>query len=103
MRLRTALHSTLLLTACTLGSIAAAQQSVPFAGGIPVAPELTVPPVPHEPKVYETAEGMNIRVVVVARGLANPYSIAFLPDGVMLVSEKDGRLRVIRDGRLDPT
>jgi glucose/arabinose dehydrogenase len=45
---------------------------------------------------------MAIRVVVVARNMANPYSIAFLPDGVMLVTEKDGRLRVIRDGVLEP-
>src|SRR3970282_1797089 len=42
-------------------SLASAQQSVPFADGIPVAPELPVPPVPHEPRTYETAEGMDIR------------------------------------------
>ncbi|HEX6998906.1 MAG TPA: PQQ-dependent sugar dehydrogenase [Gammaproteobacteria bacterium] len=86
----------------SLPALAAAQQSVPFANGIPVAPELAVPPVPTEPKVYDTAEGMDIRVVVVARGLVHPYSMAFLPDGVILVTEKDGRLRVIRDGVLDP-
>jgi glucose/arabinose dehydrogenase len=82
--------------------LAMAQQAVPFANGIPVAPELAVAPVPAGPIVYDTAEGMDIRVVVVARGLANPYSMAFLPDGVILVTEKDGRLRVIRDGVLDP-
>ena len=81
---------------------ALAQRSVPFAGGIPVAPELEVPPVPTEPRVYDTAEGMDIRVVVVARGLVNPYSVVFLPQGDMLVSEKDGRIRLIRDGKLDP-
>ena len=81
---------------------ALAQRSVPFAGGIPVAPELEVPPVPTEPRVYDTAEGMDIRVVVVARGLVNPYSVVFLPQGDMLVSEKDGRIRLIRDGQLDP-
>jgi glucose/arabinose dehydrogenase len=81
---------------------AGAQQSVPFANGIPVAPELPVPPVPDEPKIYKTAEGQDIRVVVVARGLSHPYSIVFLPDGIMLVSEKDGRIRAIRDGVLDP-
>ncbi len=80
---------------------AVAQQSVPFANGIPVAPALDVPPVPATAKIYATAEGMDIRVVPVARGMANPYSIAFLPDGVMLVTEKDGQLRVIRDGVLE--
>ena len=37
------------------------------------------------------------------RGLANPWSLAFLPDGGMLVTERAGRLRVIRNGALDPT
>ncbi len=81
---------------------ASAQQSVPFANGVPVAPELNVPPVPSEPRIYQTAEGQDIRVSVVVRGLSHPYSIAFLPNNVMLVTEKDGRLRVIRDGILDP-
>jgi glucose/arabinose dehydrogenase len=91
-----------LAVAALAGPMASAQQSVPFANGIPVAPELEVPPIPTKPKTYDTAEGMEIRVVVVARHLANPYSVAFLPGNVMLVTEKDGKLRVIRDGKLDP-
>ena len=90
------------LAALMVAGSAVAQRSVPCAGGIPVAPELAVPPVPTEPKTYDTGEGMDIRVVVVARNMANPYGIAFLPDDVMLVTEKDGQLRVIRDGVLDP-
>jgi len=38
----------------------------------------------------------------VADGLANPWSIAFLPDGDMLVTERAGRLRLISDGELEP-
>jgi glucose/arabinose dehydrogenase len=38
----------------------------------------------------------------VARQLVNPWSLAFLPDGNILVTEKDGRLRIIRNGALDP-
>jgi aldose sugar dehydrogenase len=37
----------------------------------------------------------KVRSVVIAKGLANPWSIAFLPDGRMLVTERAGRLRVI--------
>jgi aldose sugar dehydrogenase len=42
------------------------------------------------------------RVVEVAGGLAHPWSLAFLPDGDLLVSERNGGLRVIHDGKLDP-
>jgi glucose/arabinose dehydrogenase len=80
-----------------------AQQSVPFANGIPVAPSgLANRPLPALPLEYDTAEGHRIRVVEVTRALAYPWSIAFLPDGSMLVTERTARLRVIRNGRLDP-
>ena len=42
------------------------------------------------------------RVVTVAEGLIHPWSIAFLPGGDMLVTERPGRLRIVRDGRLLP-
>jgi aldose sugar dehydrogenase len=46
---------------------------------------------------------VRIRVVTVASGLDRPWHIAFLPDGhSMLVTETPGRLRLIRDGMLDP-
>lgn len=46
-------------------------------------------------------EHRDLRVVVVAR-LEQPWSIAFLPDGDMLVTERPGRLRLIHDGKLEP-
>lgn len=48
--------------------------------------------------------GAAPRVVTVTQGLAQPWGLAFLPDGRLLVSERPGRLRVIdADGKLDPT
>jgi glucose/arabinose dehydrogenase len=52
--------------------------------------------------VYDTAEGQNIRVSVVTSALEFPWSMAFLPDGTLLVTERASRLRVIRNGVLDP-
>jgi aldose sugar dehydrogenase len=48
-----------------------------------------------------TIEG-RIRVVTVAEGLAVPWSLAFLPNGDILVTEREGRLRIVRQGTLDP-
>jgi glucose/arabinose dehydrogenase len=42
----------------------------------------------------------DYRVVTVAEGFVNPWSIAFLPNGDMLVTERPGRLRIVRAGRL---
>jgi len=44
----------------------------------------------------------DYRVVTVADGLIQPWSIAFLPDGDTLITERPGRLRVVRQGKLLP-
>ena len=52
------------------------------------------------PWVFDTAEQHKIQVSVVARGLTHPWAIAFLPDGGMLLTERDGRLRLIKNDKL---
>ena len=64
---------------------------------------LPVLPLGAGPFVFDTAETHKIRVSVVTRGLSHPWSLAFLPDGSLLVTERGGRLRLIRNGVLDPT
>src|SRR5262245_10670235 len=45
----------------------------------------------------------NLAVETVARGLSNPWALAFLPDGRLLVTEKPGRMRIVgKDGKLSP-
>jgi glucose/arabinose dehydrogenase len=63
---------------------------------------LPVPPLGKGPFEFDTAEKQKIRVSVVTKGLSHPWSIAFLPDGNMLVTERPGRLRMVRNGVLDP-
>ncbi|RPI44065.1 MAG: PQQ-dependent sugar dehydrogenase [Betaproteobacteria bacterium] len=43
-----------------------------------------------------------LRVRIVVQGLDHPWSMAFLPDGRMLITEREGRLRIVRDGKLEP-
>jgi glucose/arabinose dehydrogenase len=63
--------------------------------GVPVLP------LGEGPWIVDTAEQHKIRVSVIARGLSHPWAIAFLPDENILVTERPGRLRLIRDGVLD--
>jgi glucose/arabinose dehydrogenase len=49
-----------------------------------------------------SSENHEFRVATVARGLVHPWSLAFLPNGDMLVTERVGRLRIIRNGELRP-
>ena len=49
------------------------------------------------------SEKHSFRVVTLLTALENPWSVAFLPDGRMLVTERAGRLRLVgQDFRLDP-
>jgi glucose/arabinose dehydrogenase len=47
--------------------------------------------------VFDTAEQQRLRVTVVARGLNHPFSIALLPGGDALISERGGALRLLRN------
>ena len=44
----------------------------------------------------------DYQAVTVTDGLVNPWSMAFLPGGDMLITERPGRLRIVRDGALLP-
>jgi glucose/arabinose dehydrogenase len=83
------------LALVAVAAVAAQQRGAPI--GVPR------PPLGAGPFLFDTAEQHKIRVVVVARGIPQPWSLAFLPDGGMLVTElKTGQLRIIRNGLLDP-
>ncbi|HTW66877.1 MAG TPA: PQQ-dependent sugar dehydrogenase [Bryobacteraceae bacterium] len=85
--------------------ITSGQQKIPWNTkfNIPVAPTgLAIPPLPDHPVEFDTAEGQEIRVVVVTKELDYPFALAFLPDGGMLITERTGQIRLVRNGVLDP-
>ena len=54
------------------------------------------------PQTFPSSAG-DLKVETVAGGLVHPWSLAFLPDGRMLVTERPGRMRIVtRDGKLSP-
>lgn len=47
-----------------------------------------------------TTEKVKIKIDVVASGLEFPWAVEVLPDGAYIVTERPGRLRIVRDGKL---
>ncbi len=83
-----------------LGAAIAAQQT-------PVTPRDTLP---DGDLIFDSSTrgpsgspipGPQFRVAPI-RGFNRPYALAFLPDGRIVVSERAGRLRLVKDGQLDP-
>jgi len=84
------------LTGCAGGSdagepSAAAEPSV----SVPGAGEASPAPV-HDSELHP------YRLVTVVEGLEHPWGMAFLPEGDILVTERPGRLRLVREGSLLP-
>src|SRR5688572_33479643 len=81
--------------AALLSAIMAGPTGAQGRGGIPV------PALPDQPWEYQTANA-KIRVRVLTAGLENPWSLEFLPDASILITERNGRLRHFKDGVLSP-
>jgi aldose sugar dehydrogenase len=99
------LAAPLVVAALSAQQGAPAANPQPCAGGAldPSCNRIGIPPLPLQPEIIlETAEQPKIRVVTLTKDLMHPWGLAFLPDGSMLVTERPGRLRILRNGKLDP-
>ncbi len=70
--------------------------------GLAAAAALAAPACAQTPEEIHRSALHDFRVVTVVEGLVNPWSLAFLPGGDMLVAERPGRLRIVRAGTLLP-
>jgi glucose/arabinose dehydrogenase len=55
------------------------------------------------PATAPVAATQRYQKVTLLQDLEHPWSLAWLPDGAMLITERPGRLRIVRNGTLDPT
>ena len=94
--------------ACSSGRDARAPRGTRWLGGCSAAAALVCASLagattPGAWTIQQT-ERHAVRVTILTDGLEHPWSLAFLPDGRMLVTERPGRLRYVEaDGTLDPT
>lgn len=99
MRTQTIVGALALVACAALTSLAATQQ----AGVDPRPPNAPSqkPAFPGQTRAPERTASVAFDVVTVAEGLQNPWAMAFMPSGTMLVTERPGRLRVVAlDGKL---
>lgn len=106
--------SLLHISRCCLLSIAVSacipeQPSTQNTSPQAASPTIAASPEPAEqaveqaaPKAFVPTAANSFSVETVTEGLEIPWSIEFLPDGAMLVSERPGRLRIVRNGQLQP-
>jgi aldose sugar dehydrogenase len=77
----------------------------PTPGNSPIAnsptPTTTAATVPTE--VTPTKTTLKFQQTTLVEGLERPWSMAWLPDGGLLITEKPGRLRLYQNGKLEPT
>jgi glucose/arabinose dehydrogenase len=94
----------------TTALVALALALVASPGRAQQPPAPIVDTLPDGPQIFDSSSrgpggsripGPKFRVVP-TKGLSHPYGLLFLPDGSMLISERAGRLRIVRNGVLDP-
>jgi glucose/arabinose dehydrogenase len=100
MRLSQFALGMLALSVCGFAGLAQAEPNPPVAT-LPPFGLGQAPAFPEQTRAPEEKLGVAYDVETLAAGLNHPWSLAFLPDGSALVTERAGALRILgRDGKL---
>jgi glucose/arabinose dehydrogenase len=92
----------LVLSACGPAGLVEAQPNPPVQTNPPNAKGQT-PAFPEQTRAPEEKLGVAYQVETLAKGLDHPWSLAFLPDGSKLLTERSGAMRILgQDGKLSP-
>lgn len=90
-----------LATGCNAREAVDDSQAAPVATAAPNG-QGQAPAFAGQTRAPEAKSDVAYQVTTVAEGLQKPWGLAFLPDGALLVTEKAGRLRLLKDGVLSP-
>lgn len=71
--------------------------ALPLAGALFLSAAL--PAAAQQAREFQTQTG-TVLVETLARGLQNPWAVEVMPDGALIITERPGRLRILRDGKL---
>jgi glucose/arabinose dehydrogenase len=80
--------------------VPAGTRSASRAGSESSAPESTSTPAWQTRTPIVTRDGLQFRLEQIAANLVDPTDLAFAPDGRLFVAQRDGRILVVRNGRL---
>jgi aldose sugar dehydrogenase len=104
LKLRLPLSSLLCVLSLAIGACAPQQQADAVIDTN--APNVPIGQLPESKlarsQAFTPTDIQSFKVETVTEGLEVPWSIEFLPDRSILVTERPGRLRIIRGGKLDP-
>jgi glucose/arabinose dehydrogenase len=88
---------------CACGQSGSAQVPTPAGAPFPTDPPNAkdqAPAFPGQTRAPEAKSGVAFDAQTYVAGIEKPWGLAFLPDGGLLITEKAGRLRLFKDGKL---
>ncbi len=95
-----------IFSALVVSAVALSAQQAPAGRGrgqatAPPGINWPSPPLPDGPIMVDSGLVRPVKITI-TKGLTQPWSMVFLPDGGILITERGGKLRLVRDGKLDP-